>query len=407
MWVLDETSHHPGLASLMPVLGTCLILRYASSANALGRLLAARPLVHIGLISYSLYLWHQPLFTLARRYYGARLSSEGALGLLLLCGVLSEITWRWVENPSRSRQRQAPKRTLLVALGGSLFAALLSAGLAFRLPANDSEALSELGLDAPVLSFAYRSKIEPYRGRDRSWIVLGDCHAALLTASLEKRLAAEGVTLRTYARNGCPFIPGFNYRYGRMRRYACDEENANVVSELRRLPPHTIVVAYRASLYLHASPFDNGEGGHEWGKDLSFASVTSNGPTLEEGMQSAIEDLLELGHRVILVYPLPELGWDPVDVVLAERGPTTDATASVDYERFRARNSRAYQVFDSISASPDLKRIYPERLLCNMSVSGRCAALRAGELLYADSNHLSKAGADLLAGHIWKEVRAP
>src|SRR5690606_9024386 len=55
----------PGLPAILPVVGTALVLAY-SGQNAVGRLLATRPLVAIGLASYSLYLWHQPVLAFSR-----------------------------------------------------------------------------------------------------------------------------------------------------------------------------------------------------------------------------------------------------------------------------------------------------------------------------------------------------
>src|SRR5690606_11156301 len=99
-----------------------------------------------------------------------------------------------------------------------------------------------------------------YLGRDKSWLVIGDCHAAVLGVSLQKHLQSRGATLRSLAQNGCPPVPGFAHRSRYLAQFDCATQNHKVFQLIRELPPHTIVVTYRAPLYLSSLPFDNGEG---------------------------------------------------------------------------------------------------------------------------------------------------
>lgn len=96
---------YPGWHAAVPVLGAVLLIRYAPGSTV-GRLLAMRPAVFIGLISYSAYLWHQPLFALAR--YTSLSDDLGAVRASALCVatlILAVVTWRWVETPFRDRTR--------------------------------------------------------------------------------------------------------------------------------------------------------------------------------------------------------------------------------------------------------------------------------------------------------------
>src|SRR5690606_17695583 len=65
----DETTIFPGAAAIAPVLGTALIIAAADDTGHLGRLLTLRPLLWIGAISYSAYLWHQPVFAFVRLWW--------------------------------------------------------------------------------------------------------------------------------------------------------------------------------------------------------------------------------------------------------------------------------------------------------------------------------------------------
>ncbi len=111
---------HPGLLTLIPVLGTCLIIHYAHPEEPVTRLLSTTPFVAIGLISYSLYLWHYPVFAFGRIYDPNPSLATKALWIVLsFAGAIA--AYKLVEKPCRNRARVGTKR-LLITLGtvGSL-----------------------------------------------------------------------------------------------------------------------------------------------------------------------------------------------------------------------------------------------------------------------------------------------
>jgi peptidoglycan/LPS O-acetylase OafA/YrhL len=111
----------PGWTTLAPVAGTCLLLGFGAPSDPAVRLLSARPFVAVGLISYSAYLYHQPLFAFARI---ASLDEPGwpvFAGLILATFLLAWASWRWIEQPFRNRKHM-PSRTALtlIAAGAAL-----------------------------------------------------------------------------------------------------------------------------------------------------------------------------------------------------------------------------------------------------------------------------------------------
>lgn len=99
----DDSTPFPSVYALIPVVGTVLVLLYTSPNVWVGRLLTKTPIVGVGLMSYSAYLWHQPLFAFARVQSTNEPSATDMLGLSLLSLILAYITWRWIEQPFRSR----------------------------------------------------------------------------------------------------------------------------------------------------------------------------------------------------------------------------------------------------------------------------------------------------------------
>jgi peptidoglycan/LPS O-acetylase OafA/YrhL len=106
IFAYDETTPFPSVYALLPVVGVVLLVLFADKETIAARVLSTKLIVGVGLISYSAYLWHQPLFAFARIKH---LGEEPAPYLILLLSIgsllLAVITWRYVEQPFRSRKK--------------------------------------------------------------------------------------------------------------------------------------------------------------------------------------------------------------------------------------------------------------------------------------------------------------
>lgn len=112
----DEKTPFPSIYALLPTVGTALVILFATQATIVHRILSMRILVGIGLISYSLYLWHQPAFAFARIRSIGEPSTAFLLGLALALVPLSYLSWRFVELPFR-QPKLLPNRPAFVTLG--------------------------------------------------------------------------------------------------------------------------------------------------------------------------------------------------------------------------------------------------------------------------------------------------
>lgn len=117
----DETIAFSSVYVLLPVLGTCAILLLARKDTLVGFLLSLKPIVSVGLISYSVYLWHQPIFAFTKLRYLESPSLE--ISLLLCAGVLAiaYLTWRYVETPVRDNILFSQKIITLGVISGTIF----------------------------------------------------------------------------------------------------------------------------------------------------------------------------------------------------------------------------------------------------------------------------------------------
>jgi len=118
--IFDERTPFPGLYALVPTLGTALIIVFATGKSVAGKLLSARPIVAVGLVSYSAYLWHQPLLAFAR--YGW--PDMAQMLLITVCAVslgLAALSWRFVEKPFRDRDLMSRRTVFMFGAIGSVF----------------------------------------------------------------------------------------------------------------------------------------------------------------------------------------------------------------------------------------------------------------------------------------------
>lgn len=127
----DRGQNGPALFALIPVTGMCLMLMFGSTGGPAGQLLTLPPLVWIGLVSYSAYLFHQPIFAFTRL---VRLEPPPAwlmLALIVPVFLLAWLSWRFVEQPFRDRRRIGT-RALLAGWGAATLV-VVGAGLTFHL----------------------------------------------------------------------------------------------------------------------------------------------------------------------------------------------------------------------------------------------------------------------------------
>lgn len=128
--IFTEATPHPSFLTLAPVVGTALIIMFAVEGTRCARLLSLPVFVGIGLLSYSIYLWHQPLFAFARVLGNGRMEIAETLVLIAASVGLAWISWRYIEQPFRKRSRFSRSTIFVSAATGTVALIALGAFLA-------------------------------------------------------------------------------------------------------------------------------------------------------------------------------------------------------------------------------------------------------------------------------------
>lgn len=419
--LMSVHSHHPGLATVVPVIGTALLIRYATPSEGVGRWLASPFMVGIGLISYSLYLWHQPVFAFGRLYRPDAATAAIKIEWIALSVLLAIMTFLLVERPTRNRKRVSSRTIWIMAAGGALL--LATAGiLLYRMDGVPGRFRGPLAAIAKAEQIDEAKLFQNGRGclnyvpekgpctftkpgsRGLHLILAGDSHARTLSRSLVDQLprtdALASVTLLN--RGGCLMLPGLT-RVDDGQPSCPDSYNRDRMRYLLAQPNAVAVLMMRLPVLMEKSRFDNGLGGIEPGAAPYIASAT--GPfdaavdpaQIQARLSETVKQLLDAGVKVVLVYPVPEMGWNiPLKLLAVARDrPVGDwlspLQATVSRAQFRSRSRSSYALLDSLGEHPGLARVYPEQSLCRAT---RCLSHEGTSIWYRDDNHLTREGAD-------------
>ena len=208
----------PGLGALMPTIGAVLILS-ASPKAIFNRFLALSPIVFIGLISYSLYLWHWPLLAYANVIYP--LHETWINGMLLLVGfVLSVFSYRFIETPARTVKTKKSKKLVVVGLLGGVVVAVaigqavrLSDGLPQRSDVFYKHAMLKSDWSNPKTFYekAVWNGAELYVNKPNVFpeiLFIGDSHMEQYSVRIKKLADQRGISVGLLMDHGCFVAPG-------------------------------------------------------------------------------------------------------------------------------------------------------------------------------------------------------
>ena len=188
LFLFQETTLSPSLSTAIPVLGTAMVLFFGRSGTRTAQALSLKPVVAVGLVSYSAYLWHQPLFAIARIARASDPSPGVMLLLVLATFALAALSWRYVEMPFRRRPGPLlPRRATLFAASLAGLAMMLGLGVAgWATSGNEASWLAAHPDKAPTYLLLTKAKNAPNTVK-----TLGPCRFNLdhFDASADARIA--------------------------------------------------------------------------------------------------------------------------------------------------------------------------------------------------------------------------
>lgn len=398
----DSATPFPGLAALLPVLGVVgLIWANGQQHTWVGRLLSTRVMVGLGLVSYSWYLWHWPVFVYSSYAAIDGLNAFEWAAVLLATLLLGYLSWRFVEAPFREKRLLAGRKAILLGAGVGMLCLGLAGqvlrwtdGLPWRLPEQALRYAQAKQWGPELLACIADRKTQDDRlfchfgPRDsaRSALVWGDSHAAALIPALEAGADRHHISLVQASFAGCLPLDGLE------NVSQCARFNQRVEQAMSQQSFTDVVLVARWSLYLY------GQLSGDLGPALKDPDTGHYVRAVAEqrfaaGLRQRVAGLRAAGHRVWLVkeVPLQEMVVPYRLSRLAMLNRSVEGEG-LDVAHHVRRQVFITQLFDQLAAADDgVQVLDPAPQLCD--AAGLCRVELDGRALYTDDNHLSDAGA--------------
>ncbi len=384
-WYTKRTGF-PGITALPVCLGVMLLIwsngaKKGRELTVVGRMLAWRPLVFIGLISYSLYLWHWPLLVYANYWSLASHLSWGVrIGLVLLSMGLAILSWRWIETPFRHRPGPQGRWkvfslallvTLTVISGGVII--VKTKGLPGRMPATigyyeqearDSGPTPLLSLEDVQAGRLY-SFGDNTEGKPPTLLLWGDSHAMHLIAPMDQLCREHGIAAVAATRGLMPPVLDSFFDHPTIDHIG-PRFSAAVLDYIKT---HSIRYVVLAGLW------------------QSYQGL--NAEELESGLTETIEVLEKHGCKVWVVMSIPAHSFN-VPRYFMKRLLWGDHAAEIPFPvDLHRRNNRT--MYDLSKRGLPAHFIDPLPSFFNQT-TGEFYYEKEGVLIYRDSDHLSRKG---------------
>lgn len=374
----------PGYHALLPCLGATFVI-HAARDTVVGRALAFAPIVFVGRISYSLYLWHWPLIVLAGYWVAGPLPATILVGVIGTTIVLSTLSWRYIEQPFRERRIAADRRWLFGGAAVATIFAIGTGGFIWRSGGVPQRVSAEvIAFDGARKDFnkdrsrCHAQDERPIRFDDKciygrpgvapELVIWGDSFAPELALVLGREAEAQGRALIYMSYSNCPPAVGLFAD----TRPACDRHNAEMLSRIATSPSiRKVILVARYEVFV--------------GK---FGAAFF--PTFER----VVRGLADAEKEVIVIYPIPR---PPTHVPTmlaryAHMGRSL-SEAAIDRVAYERDNRETIAFLDRLTKLPRVRGIKPTDRLCD---DRRCAVVAGGRALYYDDAHLSVSGAALV-----------
>lgn len=421
--LLSSDSHFPGLGAVPAVLGTAAIIAAGlNQTTFVSQLLALRPMVFVGLISYSLYLWHWPLISLWSYALERPLNAAEAAAVVVASFGLAYVSWRYVERPFRHRHEPphhvsisaSDKRFAFAAVGSVVAMIGVAMGLKIfkgfpeRYDAKVQTVLEQMVAGNPVRRWCDdhqnifdnedtcnfgRKKVA---GESYDVALFGDSMsdhwAPLVTEFAEER----NLAFRQVTNGGCVLFFGADIpARPQSKDMECDEyrdEAKDFIDANPKLKLAVISSYWEKWLGLVEDPI-TADYAPTAIPTAAVASMPS--PKFDKALKETLEAFTKRGIKVLLIGQIPTYHTLPVRCIVASLDGASDAAncgmargdAMAQLQRSNAALKRVAAELPGVSVS------LPLEYMCQ---AAHCAPMAHGTLLYKNGGHVNRFGAEYL-----------
>lgn len=395
----ENASHHfPGINALYACLGTASIIYAGFFSNTVTRIISNTQLVYIGKISYSLYLWHWPIFAFIH-YTTGTITPLNACLAIVLSFVLSALTWKYIENPFRKKWRFPFGKTLMLMYVLPVF---IFVAIYFTVKQGDGYITRFNANPAAIAAMekrpaTYNETCEPQATDCQQILLIGDSHADHFSPFIHALISNNpGFKMHTQWKPFCPPLMDI-YRASvddktgdieELREDACYTHINDFYNTLDKSPYRYVVLgSFWANLDIYGGYFFDQE-------NPQFNAETSH-KVLRRSLYQSLKRLLDNGITPVIIEDNPDISEKTLKCSHRKiLRPGFNDACTMPLNDFTAQQVFARQLLDDVKRDfPQVRFIQPAKVMCNDT---DCLTEMQGMPLYRDRNHLSETGAEML-----------
>lgn len=410
IYLFDEYTPFPSVYTLMPIIGSGLIIVFTSEKTFIYKILSNKLMVGIGLISYSAYLWHFPLLAFSKYRNLNELNSGITLTLITLTFLLAYLTWRYIEKPTRNRAIFNREKILKISIIGSISFMLIgyyghqTDGLKDR--SNFKQIYQEKETDRHkkkiVNNSQYRNLyMHGKSGATPEFAIIGDSHAKRLLSQLEVKSIKNNTSFLSFSKPHCAPLLGF-ILLNKSNQEECLENRHKAFDAILNNENISTVV-----LTAQWANYTQGYRDNEIAKHVEFngersVNIADNTRIFEKSINYTINKLINKNKRVIIIHPTPEFSTRIQDYVIKVKyfkEQTNNEKITININKYKDRTQEVLMVFNKIK---NINFIQVSDLFCK---NEQCSGVDdSGGILFSDTNHVTALGAKIIVNRLNKEL---
>ena len=358
--------------SAFPVIGCCLIIHYNNKKDLIIRFLSSKPMVGIGLISYSLYLWHHPILSFDKFL---NISNENILikaCLVILSIMLAVVTYFFVEKPFRKKEFFSTEKLIIIfSVSIILFSLILLSSID-----TQKEKFPQIAHELHEKTwFKTKQFLKPCFQRKKYFcsfnkknnnnkiFLMGNSIMASIQEEMKENLGLRGLN----------FVP-MTRSVGKSSSYY--ENRKNKILETKN---STIIFNFQYN---------------EDKKELDI-------------LENKIQFFLNKNYKIILIYPIPQFKKSISEVlatqILLENYDYKKDYISIPYSDYENQTKFIFTRFNKL-VHKNLYKMYPHEIFCNSMIKNKCIAHNSKEIFFIDGVHVAKKGSILINMDLMKII---
>jgi peptidoglycan/LPS O-acetylase OafA/YrhL len=393
--IFDDPHRHPSFLTLIPVFGCCLIIIDKDSNSSINKFLSHKWFVNIGLISYSLYLWHHPILSFGKISGITEESIFFKILLILLTFVLSALTYHMVEKKLRNSNFISFKKLFIILISAIIILILFT----FYLPSNHKLRYPKILTDIKNQTwFTTKQFFKPcfqrkfifcdFGDKDNkdTIFLVGDSIMASLQEELRLSLKKRNKNFIIMTNAGCDFLI-IDQRIKKNK--FCD-------SKIQKQREIKIKKYKNSTIILH----------------LNYNNLDAQNIKLNLFLEN-VNKYLNLDYNIILIYPIPQFQ-NNVSSSLYElyhkdkknflnNISKEENYISLDYDKFSSDVKSIIQNLNYLEHK-NLYRVFPESIFCNEIIKDKCFGNSSEDIYFVDRVHLSKKGSKMINVNLIKVI---